>query len=93
MEPVAGRPPKRMMTTFAVALLLLDGVLLLVAAYFLKSWGMGLLGVLLIVMSGGVLLYYRRYARALAEVQQAKDALRTELTELRRLVKERDGGA
>jgi hypothetical protein len=51
---------------------------------------MALLGGLLIVMSGGVALYYRRYSRTMAEVQQAKEALQTELTELRRLVKERD---
>jgi hypothetical protein len=82
--------PKRTMTTLAVALLLLDGVLLLVAAYYLGSWGMAVLGLLLIGMSGGVVLYYRRYARAMAEVQQAKDALRVELDELRRLVRERD---
>lgn len=78
------------MTTLAVALLLLDGVLLLAAAYYLKNWGMALLGGLLLVMSAGVLLYYRRYAKAIAEVQQAKDALQAELAELKRLVKERD---
>jgi uncharacterized membrane protein len=82
--------PKRTMTTLAVALLLLDGVLLLVAAFYLKSWGMGVLGGLLILMSAGVVIYYRRYARAMAEVQEAKNALRVELDELRRLVKERD---
>jgi hypothetical protein len=78
------------MTVLAVALLLLDGVLLLLAAWYLKNWGMALLGVLLIAMSGGVLLYYRRYAKAIAEVQQAKEALQVELAELRRLVRERD---
>lgn len=78
------------MTTLAVALLLLDGVLLLLAAWYLKSWGMALLGVLLIVMSGAIILYYRRYAKTMAEVQEAKAALQVELAELRRLVKERD---
>ena len=78
------------MTTLAVALLLLDGVLLLLAAWYLKSWGMALLGGLLIVMSVAVILYYRRYAKTMAEVQQAKAALQVELAELRRLVKERD---
>ena len=87
---MADRPPKRTLTTLAVALLLLDGVLLLLAAWYLKNWGMALLGILLVVMSGVVMLYYRRYARAMAEVQQAKDALRVELNELKRLVKERD---
>ena len=87
---MANRPPKRTLTTLAVALLLLDGVLLLLAAWYLHSWGMGLLGALLLVMSGVVLLYYRRYVRAMAEVQQAKQALRGELDELKRLVKERD---
>jgi len=87
---MADRPPKRTLTTLAVALLLLDGVLLLLAAWYLKNWGMALLGTLLVVMAGVVMLYYRRYARAMAEVQQAKDALRVELNELKRLVKERD---
>ena len=87
---MAARPPKRTMTTLAVALLMLDGVLLLLAAFYLGNWGMAVLGVLLIFMSIGVGLYYRRYARTIAEVQQAKEALQVELTELRRLVKERD---
>jgi hypothetical protein len=78
------------MTILAVGLLLLDGVLLLIAAYYLRSAGMALLGGLLILMSVGVLLYYRRYAKAIADVQQAKHALQAELAELRRLVKERD---
>ena len=78
------------MTTLAVALLLLDGVLLLLAAWYLRNWGMALLGSFLIVMSAIVILYYRRYARTMTEVQQAKDALRAELNELKRLVKERD---
>ena len=90
---MADRPPKRTMTILAVALLLLDGVLLLLAAYYLKHWGMALLGLLLILMSVGVLLYYRRYARAMAEVEQARDALRAELGELTRLVRERDQGS
>jgi membrane protein implicated in regulation of membrane protease activity len=79
-----------MMTTLAVGLLLLDGVLLLVAAYYLKNWGMAVLGVLLLVMSGAIALYYRRYLRTLAEVQQTKEALQGEVAELRRLVRERD---
>jgi membrane protein YdbS with pleckstrin-like domain len=87
---MADRPPKRTMTILAVALLLLDGVLLLLAAFYLKNWGMALLGALLVLMAVGVLLYYRRYAKVLAEVQQAKEALRVELAELRRLVRERD---
>ena len=78
------------MTVLAVGLLMLDGVLLLIAAYFLRSWGMALLGGLLIAMAGGVMLYYRRYLKAIAQVQEAKEALKAELAELRRLVQERD---
>jgi hypothetical protein len=78
------------MTTLAVALLLLDGVLLLVAAWYLRNWGMAILGGLLVVMSGGVMLYYRRYAKAMAEVRQAREAVQVEVNELKRLVKERD---
>jgi membrane protein implicated in regulation of membrane protease activity len=84
------RPPKRFLITIAVGLLLLDGVLLLLAAYWTRSLGMALLGVLLVAMALATWLYYRRFLRALVEVQQAKEELRAELAELRRLVNERD---
>jgi membrane protein implicated in regulation of membrane protease activity len=87
---VTGRHPKRTMTTFAVGLLLLDGILLLIASWYLKSWGMALLGLVLFIMAGIVLAYYRRYARTLAEVEQAKESLQAEVAELKRLIKHRD---
>ena len=78
------------MTTLAFALLLLDGVLMVQAAINLRTSAIAELPRLLILVSIGIGLYYRRYARTMAEVQQAKEALQAELTELRRLVKERD---
>lgn len=78
------------MTTFAVGLLLADGFLLLLAAGWARKWFLGVFGLILIVLATGILLYYRRYQRALAEVEHAKEALRAELSELKRLVQERE---
>ncbi|MEO8199886.1 MAG: hypothetical protein ABI679_05125 [Gemmatimonadota bacterium] len=72
----------------AVGLLLADGSLLALAAWWTRKWYLGLIGLILIVMASGVLLYYRRYRRALMEVEQAREALTAELTELRRLAHE-----
>ncbi len=78
------------MTVIAVGLLLLDGILLLMAAWYLRSWLMAALGVALLLMSAGIVVYSRRYARTLAEVAQVRDALQAEIVELRRLVQQRD---
>ena len=83
------RPRKRTMTFLAVGLLLLDGALLLLAGFWAKNILLGVLGAGFLVLAGSVLLYYRRYRRTLAEVDQAREALRAEALELRRLIQER----
>jgi hypothetical protein len=86
----AARPPRRTITIFAVGLLLLDGVLLLVAAYLTRNWILATVGLVAIVLASGVLVYYRKYRKAIEEVRLAKTRLRSELEELRRLINERD---
>jgi len=80
------------MTTFAVGLLLLDGVLLLIAAFWARNWLLGILGCAFILLAGVVILYWRRYQRALEDVMRARDALKAEAQELRRLIQERKDG-
>ena len=80
------------MTTFAVGLLLLDGALLLIAAVWARSWLLGVLGVGFVFMAGAVVVYWRRYRKALDDVVRASEALKAEAQELRRLIQERKGG-
>jgi hypothetical protein len=70
------------MTTFAVGLLLLDGILLLFAGWWSRTWYLAAGGTLLVVASLGVVEYYRRYRAALADLVRAKEMLRGELKEL-----------
>lgn len=90
MPPARPRGKQRAITTFAVGLLLVDGILLVLAAWWTGKWFLAVAGLILITLATGVFLYYRRYQRALMEVERAKEALRAELVELRRLVKERE---
>jgi len=80
------------MTTFAVGLLLLDGALLLIAAVWARNWLLGVLGAAFIGMAGAVIMYWRRYQQALEDVMRARDALKEEAQELRRLIQERKDG-
>lgn len=86
--PVSNRR-KRTMTTFAVGLLLLDGALLIMAAVWTRNWLLGGLGAIFIILAGAVIVYWRRYRKALDEVDQAREALKAEALELRRLIQER----
>jgi hypothetical protein len=83
---------KRTMTTFAVGLLLLDGALLLIAAFWARNWLLGVLGAAFLAMAGAVVVYWRRYQQALEDVMRARDALKAEAQELRRLIQEREEG-
>lgn len=80
------------MTTFAVGLLVLDGALLLIAAYWARSWLLGILGGTFIFMAGAVIGFWRRYQNALADVVRASEALKAEARELRRLIQQRKDG-
>ncbi|MEP7326149.1 MAG: hypothetical protein ABI836_09395 [Gemmatimonadota bacterium] len=80
------------MTTFAVGLLLLDGVLLVIAAFWTHSWVLGGLGLAFFFMAAGVIIYWRRYQQALDDVVRASEALKAEAQELRRLIQQRKEG-
>ena len=80
------------MTTFAVGLLVLDGALLLIAAWWARNWLLGVLGGGFILMAGAVIVYWRRYQNALADVVRASEALKAEAQELRRLIQQRKDG-
>jgi len=77
------------MTTFAVGLLVLDGSLLLIAAWWTRNWLLGILGAAFMVMAGAVIVFWRRYQRALEDVVKASEALKAEAQELRRLIQQR----
>ena len=80
------------MTTFAVGLLLLDGGLLLIAAFWVHNWLLGFLGAAFLLMAGAVIVYWRRYQHALEDVARASEALKAEAQELRRLIQLRKDG-
>lgn len=80
------------MTTVAVGLLLLDGALLLIAAFWARNLVLGLLGGLFVLLAAGVIVYWRRYRAALEDVERARAALKAEASELRRLIQERKQG-
>jgi len=77
------------MTLVAVGLLALDGVLLLVAGYWQRSWITAVAGVGLLAFAAAVMVYWRRYQRTMGEIEHARDALRSEVAELRRLIQTR----
>jgi cell division protein FtsL len=80
---------RRTMTTLAVGLLLLDGALLLIAAFWAKNLVLGLLGGLFVLLAAGVVVYWRRYRQALADVERASAELKEQAQELRRLIQQR----
>ena len=80
------RTPSRALTTFAVGFLLLDGVLLVYGGLALHRtmllvWGVGCL-----VAAGLVVLGWRRYRRALRELERARNELRAEAEAIRDLL-------
>jgi uncharacterized membrane protein YqjE len=80
---------KGTMTLLAVGLLALDGLLLLVAGSWQRSWVTAMAGVALLAIAAAVMVYWRRYQMTMREIEQAKEALRSEVAELRRLSQKR----
>jgi hypothetical protein len=76
----------RIGTLLAVGFLLLDGVLLLVAALWGRSPGRAVGGVACLLLAGLVLILWRRHRRAVAELAEARRALREEVRALRGLL-------
>lgn len=87
--PPVSRPRKRTLTVLAGGMLLLDGILMLIAGWFTRSWILAALGIGFFVLAGGTIAYYFRYQRALADVERARDALKAEAALLRQLIQER----
>jgi len=80
--PVRGR----IGTLLAVGFLILDGVLLLAAGLWGRSPGLAVGGVACLLVAGLVLILWRRHRRAIAELAEARRALRDEVRALRGLL-------
>jgi beta-lactamase regulating signal transducer with metallopeptidase domain len=80
------RTPSRALTTFAVGFLLLDGVLLTYSGLALHRTMLVVWGVACVIAAGLVVLGWRRYRRAMAELEQARRELRAEAESIRDLL-------
>ena len=81
--PVRGR----IGTLLAVGFLILDGVLLLIAGPWGRSAGPAIGGMVCLFVAGLVLILWRRHRRAVAELAEARRALRDEARALRDLLR------
>jgi hypothetical protein len=81
--PVRGR----MMTWLAVGFLVLDGVLLLLAGLWGGQAGPAVGGVVCLVSAAAVWALWRRHRRALADLAEARRAVRDEARALRDLLR------
>lgn len=84
--PRQPRTPSRALTTFAVGFLLLDGVLLTYSGLALHRTMLVVWGGACGVAAGLVVLGWRRYRRAMAELEQARRELRAEAESIRDLL-------
>jgi high-affinity Fe2+/Pb2+ permease len=81
--PVRGRA----LTIIAVALLALDGGLLLLAGLWGRQPGLMAFGAGLLLAALLVVLLWRRHRRTVAEIAAAREAVRAEASALRDLVR------
>jgi hypothetical protein len=81
--PVRGRTS----TLLAVGFLALDGVLLLVAGLWEQAAGPAIGGVACLTAAGLVLFLWRRHRRAVADLADARRAVRDEARALRDLLR------
>lgn len=81
--PVRGR----VITWLAVGFLVLDGVLLLLAGLWGRQAGPAVGGVACLLCAGAVWALWRRHRRALAELTEARRAVRDEARALRDLLR------
>ncbi len=84
---MAGAVRGRALTIFAVGCLTLDGVLLLLVGLWTDRAGLLLAGSGLLAAAALVLLLWRRYRRAVAEVDRAQLELQAEARALRELLR------
>ena len=81
--PVRGRTGTRL----AVGFLILDGVLLVVAGLWGQSTGPAVGGIVCLLVAGLVLILWRRHRRAVADLAEARQAVRDEARALRDLLR------
>jgi hypothetical protein len=85
---VPGRPVQgRLLTWFAVGFLVLDGLLLLLAALWSRRPGPGIGGLVCLAAAAGVVALWRRHRRRLNELQEARRALAAEARSLQALLR------
>lgn len=90
------KPPRKWTVAFGVAfvVLLLDGVAAIWLGQITGRRSLLVLGLVLMAAALGVAALYRRWRRALEEIQAARDDLKREIGALRRAVEDaRAGGA
>jgi len=75
------------LTWFAVGFLALDGVLLLLAGLWDRRPGLLAGGVACLLVALGVLAFWRRHQRTLAELREARRAVADEARALRDLIR------
>ena len=80
------RPPSRVLTTFAVGLLVLDGLLLGYSGLSLHRTRLVVWGAVCLVAAGFVVVGWRRYRRAMAELDRARGELRADVESIRDLL-------
>lgn len=72
----------RTLTIVAVGFLALDGVLFGLLGWWQGQAGFLVVGALLLLAAAGVLVWWRVYLRRLAEIHQARQAVKAELQAL-----------
>ncbi|HWZ27310.1 MAG TPA: hypothetical protein VNX15_02025 [Gemmatimonadales bacterium] len=79
--------PGRIATVAAVGFLLCDAALLLYGAFVFHQVWLGVGGGLCLLLTGVVLVAWRRYRRTLEELAAARREMRAEVEELRELIR------
>ncbi len=86
MTASRARRPSRALTTFAVGFLLLDALLLGYSGLSLDRPLLVVWGAVCLVGAGLVILGWRRYRRAMADLERARMELREEVQSIRALL-------
>jgi beta-lactamase regulating signal transducer with metallopeptidase domain len=80
------RPPSRALTTFAVGFLALDGLLLGYSGVALHRPLFVVWGAVCFVGAGVVVFGWRRYRRAMSDLERARREMRAEVESIRALL-------